>query len=264
MDRLHRAGNGGHQGRDRNIHRLSHLQVARIGVAVILLQPQTGIVGEDRHLLALGDGITGIQRHGLHQLAGIAGGEIQSCDVFLGLGELFLIALHIAPGLLHGGLCRRRVDGEQRRAGSHRLTFRHQHIHHCADSGDGDCLTVLGLGQAAALDRGGDGTVLHNVGDHLSLIAALAAQHFQQHHRSDHQQQCQYAQADDPAPLLPRDRLPPGLQVYARLRGGGAVRRRLLHRRSGRFLFYILQVFDFSHGMYSSSCSSQMHQLYCL
>ncbi|CAN4021147.1 Gamma-glutamyl-gamma-aminobutyrate hydrolase family protein, partial [Dysosmobacter welbionis] len=117
VDRLHRAGNGGHQGRDRNIHRLSHLQVARIGVAVILLQPQTGIVGEDRHLLALGDGITGIQRHGLHQLAGIAGGEIQSCDVFLGLGELFLIALHIAPGLLHGGLCRRRVDGEQRRAG---------------------------------------------------------------------------------------------------------------------------------------------------
>ena len=145
-----------------------------------------------------------------------------------------------------------------------RLTLRHQHIHHCADSGDGDCLTALGLGQAAALDRGGDGTVLHNVGDHLSLIAALAAQHFQQHHRGDHQQQCQYAQADDPAPLLPRDRLPPGLQVYARLRGGGAVRRRLLHRRSGRFLFYILQVFDFSHGMYSSSCSSQMHQLYCL
>ena len=256
MDRLHPAGDGGHQGRDGDVHRLSHLQVPGIGVAVILLQPQAGVVRQDRHLLALADGIAGIQRHGLHQLSGVAGGEVQSRDVLLGLGELLLIALHIAPGLLHGGLRRRRVDGEQRRAGGDLVTLRHQHIRHRAHRGDGDGLTALGLDQPAALDGGGDGTILHHIGDHLALSAAASSQDLQQHCRDHQQGQDQNAQADEPAPRFPRDGLPPRLPP--RRGGGGAVRRDLLHRRSGLFLLQLFQVFDFSHGMYSSSCSLQI------
>ena len=69
MDGLHRAGNGTHQGRDRHIYGLSHVKRAFVCVAVILRQPEPGVVRQHGNLVPRADGIAGVQRHGFQQLS---------------------------------------------------------------------------------------------------------------------------------------------------------------------------------------------------
>ena len=170
---LHRTLHRGHQSRDGYINLLPRLQLTGIGVAVILLQTHFRVVRQRGDLGALGNLIAGVQRHHIHQLTGIGGGQVQTRNVLLQRIDLLLVALYLVPGLLDlcGGVGG--IDGEQRSPLLHPLALLHEYIHHRTGGGQRDGLAVLGLHQTAALHHGADGAVGHHSGADLAAAAVL-------------------------------------------------------------------------------------------
>ena len=228
MDRLHRAGEGAHQGGDRDIHALALVDLPFIGVAVVLGEPQAGVVRQHGQLLLLADGVAGVQVHHLHQLSGVARRQVQARHVLQQGVELLLPAQHVLPGLVHGGAGGVGVNDKEGRAGLHGVALVDEDLGHDSRGGNGNGFAVLGLGQPAALHRGGDGAVLHHVGEDLGFLPAfLCGQELPDAQADGNENQEKDKPPDNLSPLLPGHTLP----LFPK---GGLLRRRFRRGRRGR------------------------------
>ena len=242
MYRFHRTLHRGHQGRNGHLHRLALFQFPGVGVAVILLQPHFGVIRQRGYLSSLADLIAGVQRHHIHQLPGIGGGQIQPRNVFLQGVDLLLIALHLVAGLLHLGGGVGRVNGKQGIPLLYVLALLHEHVHHGTGRGQADGLAVLGLHQTAAVHHGADGAVFHRCG--TSFAAGAAAFPSEVQHTACNQGDHDHQRNDPP------DHAPPFLFAY---RAFFCLLRRFRRGRDGSFRRGQLLLFfhDLCHVIFS-------------
>ena len=256
MDRFHRAGDGGHQRRNGNAHRLSRLQITGIGIAVILLQPHMRIIGQRGNLLILGNRVAGIQCSHFHQFSSVSCRQIQTGNVLAQGVELFLIALHILARLFHRRTGCLRINGKQRCSGGNLLAFADQHLLYGTGRGQGDGLALLCFGQTAAFHRGGNGSVLNYVRHYSGCLLSFSSKHFEQPDGNCHQHHKCNNPTDGLASLLPGHRIPflPQRALLGNL---------LLENRSGFRLLHgqVLFFHDFRHDRFSSSLLIR-HELY--
>ena len=256
MNRLYGTRNGGHQGGNGNIHRLSRLQIPGIGIAVILLQAHMRIIGQGGNLLILGNRVAGIQRRHFHQFSGIPGRQIQAGNVLAQSVELLLIALYILARFFHSRTGCLRINGKQRRSGSNLLTLADQHLLYGTGRGQGNGLTLFRLCQTAAFHGGGNGPVLDDIRHHSGCLFSLSSKHFEQPNGNCHQYHKRNNPANGLAPLFSGH----GVPFLAQRALFGNL---LLENRSGFRLLHgqVLFFHDFRHDRFSSSLLIR-HELY--
>ena len=188
---FHRALDRCHQRGDRDLHVLSGIKLALVGIAEILCQAHPRVVHERGDLLTA-DLVAHRELHGLKQLTGVGRRQRQRRDILVGCVELLLIALDVRFCITHLLLRSGRIIGEKRVPRHDLLALGDKHIRHGACRGKRDGLAVLCLDHTAALHGGGDRAVHHRVGHDLLLAGAflLAEVPVKPEAKRDHQYEC--------------------------------------------------------------------------
>ena len=170
---LHPAVDRGHQRGDGDLHGLTGVKLALIGVAVILREAHLRVVHERGDLLCA-DLVADRELHGLEELAGVGRGQIELGNVFISRVELLLVALDVRLCLAHLFLRIGRIIGKERVARGDLLPLGHEDVAHGARGRKRDALALLRLDHTAAVDHRGDGAVVHNGSADLRLTLLLS------------------------------------------------------------------------------------------
>ena len=170
---LHPAVDRGHQRGDGDLHGLTGVKLALIGVAVILREAHPRVVHELGDLLCA-DLVAHRELCGLKQLTGVGRRQRQRRNILVGRIELLLIALYVRLCLAHLFLRIGRIIGKERVARGDLLPLGHEDVAHGARGRKRDALALLRLDHTAAVDHRGNGAVVHNGGTDLRLTLLLS------------------------------------------------------------------------------------------
>ena len=142
LDRCHQRGDG-------DLHGLTGVKLALIGVAVILREAHPRVVHELGDLLCA-DLVAHRELRGLKQLTGVGRRQRQRRNILVGRIELLLIALYVRLCLAHLFLRIGRIIGKERVARGDLLPLGHEDIAHGARGRKRDALALLRLDHTAA------------------------------------------------------------------------------------------------------------------
>ena len=146
---FHRALDRCHQRGDGDLHGLTGVKLALIGVAVILREAHPRVVHELGDLLCA-DLVAHRELRGLKQLTGVGRRQRQRRNILVGRIELLLIALYVRLCLAHLFLRIGRIIGKERVARGDLLPLSHEDIAHGARGRKRDALALLRLDHTAA------------------------------------------------------------------------------------------------------------------